>query len=140
MAAGSEFADFLEHGLRQNAAHLDCTGAAFFERSVIEKGVWIRIQDFVRELRRHGCVHGNALNAAIGHRAQKMLESFEVHRLVEDVLHDFSDQRMVRNLDVAFDIFLAGGDIRKDRGQQIVGTNALNLWRNFLAALEAQQR
>ncbi len=35
--------------------------------------------------------------------------------------------------------FEAGGDIREDRRQQIVATHALNLRRNFLAALEAQE-
>ena len=37
------------------------------------------------------------------------------------------------------DVFLARGYIGKDRRQQIVRTHALNLWRNFLAALKAQQ-
>ena len=38
------------------------------------------------------------------------------------------------------DVFLAGGNIGKDGGQQIVGANALDLWRDLLPALEAQQR
>src|SRR5713101_1176003 len=46
---------------------------------------------------------------------------------------------MVRDLDVAFDVLLAGRDIREHRGQQIVGTHALDLRRNFLAALKTQQ-
>ena len=47
---------------------------------------------------------------------------------------------MVGNLDVADDVLLARGHVGKDRGQQIVAADALNLRRNFLAALEAQQR
>src|SRR5271166_3332197 len=47
---------------------------------------------------------------------------------------------MIRNLDVADDILLAGGDVREDRREKVVAADALNLWRNFLAALEAQQR
>ena len=47
---------------------------------------------------------------------------------------------MVGNLDVPFDVLLASGNIGKDRGQQIVGANALNLRGNLLAALEAHER
>ncbi len=43
-------------------------------------------------------------------------------------------------MNVAFDVFLASGDVGEDRGQQIVGAHALNLWRNFLASLKSQQR
>src|SRR5262249_5372051 len=48
-------------------------------------------------------------------------------------------ERMVGNLDVAFNVFLASSHIGKHRGQQIVGADALNLRRNLLAVLEAQQ-
>src|ERR1035437_11155811 len=46
---------------------------------------------------------------------------------------------MVGNLDVAFDILEARCYIGKNRGQQIVGPHALNLWWHFLAALKTQQ-
>ena len=46
---------------------------------------------------------------------------------------------MVGNLDVPNDVLAAGGDVGKDRGEQVVGPDALDLWRNFLAALKTQQ-
>src|ERR1039458_1915633 len=46
---------------------------------------------------------------------------------------------MVGNLNVALDVFLAGGYIRENRGQQIVGAHALDLRWHFLAALKTQQ-
>ena len=55
------------------------------------------------------------------------------------VLHHFFDQGMVGDLDVAFDIFKAGGDVGKDGGEEIVAAHALNLRRNLLAVLEAEQ-
>ena len=76
---------------------------------------------------------------AVCDAAQQRLQAIDVHRLGEHVFHDFVHQRMVGNLDVAFDVFLAGGHVGEDRSQQIVGAHALNLRRNFLAALEAQQ-
>ena len=47
---------------------------------------------------------------------------------------------MIGNGDISNDIFLAGDGLRKHRGQQILGAHTLNLRRDFLAALEAQQR
>ena len=46
---------------------------------------------------------------------------------------------MIGNLNVANDIFLARSYIGEDRRQQIVRPHALNLWRNFLAALKTKQ-
>ena len=47
---------------------------------------------------------------------------------------------MVGNLDIAFDVFVAGRHVREDRSQKIITANALNLRRNFLAVLKPQQR
>ena len=68
------------------------------------------------------------------------LEPVDVHRLGEDIFHDFLHQGMIGNLNVAHDIFLAGSHIGEHRRQQIIGPHALNLGRNFFAALKAQQR
>src|SRR2546430_466695 len=46
---------------------------------------------------------------------------------------------MTGNLDIAGNVFLAGSNVGKDGRKQIVGAHALNLRRNFLAALESQQ-
>src|SRR5271163_1150612 len=46
---------------------------------------------------------------------------------------------MIGNLDITFDIFLTGGDIGKNRCEQIIRAHALNLRRHFLAALKTQQ-
>src|SRR5207302_5821759 len=62
-----------------------------------------------------------------------------VHRLREHTLHDFAHQRVIGNLDVADDVFLAGGHVGENRCQQVVGTHALDLRWNFLAAVKAQQ-
>ena len=72
--------------------------------------------------------------------SQHALEAVEIERLGEHVLHRFANQRVIGNLDVAVDIFLAGQRFGKDAGEQIVGAHALNLRRHFLAALKTQQR
>jgi len=59
---------------------------------------------------------------------------------VSNVLHHLVYQRMIGNLNVADDVFLAGSYVRENRCQQIIGTHALNLRRNLLAALKSQQR
>src|SRR5579862_2341099 len=50
------------------------------------------------------------------------------------------NQRMVRNLPLPFDVLEASRRIRKHRRQQIIRPDSLNLRRNFLAVLKAQQR
>ena len=47
---------------------------------------------------------------------------------------------MIRNLPIALNVLKAGRRLRKHGRQQIVGAHALNLRRNFLAILKAQQR
>ena len=63
-----------------------------------------------------------------------------IHRLGEHILHHFAHQRMIRNLPLALNIFKARRRIGKNRSQQIVGSHSLNLRRNFLSILKAQQR
>src|SRR5215467_16328556 len=94
----------------------------------------------MRELRWNRSIDRQTSNPAILHPAQQLLHSLDVQGLGKDVFHDLLHQRMVGNLNVAHNIFLAGGNVREDRSKQIVGANALNLRRNLLAALEAQKR
>src|SRR5580698_5183849 len=47
---------------------------------------------------------------------------------------------MIRNLPFALNVLEARSRVRKNRGQQIVGTHPLNLRRHFLSILKAQQR
>ena len=136
---GIERPDFFEHRRRQHAPHLDRPRPALFERRIIQVRIGIRIKNFVRELRRHRSVHGEATNPPLLDAAQHFAEAFDIQRFGEHVFHDLAHQRMVGNLDVPFDIFLARRHIGKNRGQQIVRAHALNLRRNFLAALKTQQ-
>ena len=104
---GIEPADFREHGFGQHAAHLDGAGAAFFERRVVQIGVGIRVQDLVRKLRRHGRIDGEASDLSCGDIVQDDFQALDIHRFGERVLHRFAHQRMIGNLDLAVNIFLA---------------------------------
>ena len=85
----------------------------------------------MRKHRRRCRIDRHALNAPVIHPGEHGLQSLEVHRLAEHVLHHFAHQRMVGNLDIALDILLAGRHLRKNAGQQIVRTRSLNLWSDF---------
>ena len=67
---GIERADFFKHRRRQHAPHLDRPRPALFERRIIEIGVGIRIENFVRELRRHRSIDRQATNASLLDSAQ----------------------------------------------------------------------
>ena len=137
--SGIEPADFRQHRFGQHAAHLDGAGAALFEWSVVEIGVGIGVQNFVRELRGHGGFDGHAANASSGDVFQDYFQAIDVHRFGERVFHGFARERMIGNFDVARNIFLAGQGLRENGCEQIVGTHALNRRRNFFPAHEAQQ-
>jgi hypothetical protein len=67
-----ERADLGEHCLRQRPAKLHGPRPPFFQRRVIEIGVRIRVQNFVRELRWHRRVDRDALDAPIGDARQDL--------------------------------------------------------------------
>ena len=68
----------------------------------------------MRKLRWDRRIHSNAAYASIFHATQEFLDALDIHGLGEDILHYFFDQRVIRNLNVAFYIFLAGRDIGED--------------------------
>src|SRR5579863_7992760 len=107
---GIKLSDFLEYRFRQDPPHLYGTSPPLFERGVVEIGIRIRIEDLMRELRRHRGVDGDASDAAVSHAAQQALKPVQIHRLGQHVFHHFVHQRMVRNLNVSRNIFLARGD------------------------------
>ena len=66
-------------------------------------------------------------------------EAFEVHRFLQDVFHDFVDEWMVGDLDVADDGLKAGGGLWEDAGHEVFGAGALDLRGDALAFGETQE-
>ena len=89
--SGIERAYLFEHRSRQHAPHLDRPRPALFERSIIEIGIGIRIQNLVRELRGDRRVDGDAPNASLLDAAQHFAEAVDVERLGEHVFHHLGD-------------------------------------------------
>ena len=132
-------ANFGKHSFRQHAAHFHRPGAAFFERGVIEIRIRIRIKNFVGKLRRNRSLHGDAADCPRSYSIQDILQAFDVHRFRKSFLHRLARQRMIRNGNFALYVLLASECLRKHSGQEIVGTHALNLRRNFFPAHETKQ-
>ena len=61
------------------------------------------------------------------------MQSLQIHRLLQHVLHHLAHQRMIGNLDVALDVFEARRRLRKHARQQIVRARALDLRSDALA-------
>ena len=57
---GVETAHVAQQLLRHHAAHIDGAGAALFCGSIVEKGIWICVEQSVRKHRGHGGIDGNA--------------------------------------------------------------------------------
>src|SRR5208337_3584887 len=100
----------------------------------------IGVEDFVGELRRDRRIHCEATNGSAANAIQHAPQALDIHGLGQHVLHDLVDEGMVRNLDVSYDVLLAGSHVGKDGCKEIIAADALNLRWNFLPALEAQQR
>ena len=86
-----------------------------------------------------GRVDGEAADGAGCYSAQDFEEAFEVHGFGEGVLHDFADERMVGDLDVADHGLGAGGGVGEDAGEEVVGAGALDLRGDAFALLHAQE-
>ena len=106
--------DFAGHLRRQNTSHLHRARAALFQRCIVQVRVGIRIQDLVRELRRNRRINCQRPDCAGFDLAQHALEAFQIHGLLQHVFHDLADERMLGNLQVAFNVLLASGDLRED--------------------------
>ena len=73
-------------------------------------------------------INRQATDGAFFYSAKKINEPFEIHRFLEDVLHDLVDEWVIGNLDVTDNRFEAGSSLREDRGHEIFRASALNLW------------
>ena len=136
-----ERADLREHRLRQHAPHLHRARPPLLERRIVEIRVRIGVQDLVREdATAPACRRRRTRIAPSSMPLEHVDEAVEVHRLGQHVLHHFADERVIGNLDVAFDVLLTRGDVGEHRRQQIVGLQALDVDRHLLAAAEAEQR
>ena len=86
-----------------------------------------------------GGVDGEAADGAVFYAAEEFDEAFEVHGLLEDVLHDFVDEGVVGDLDVADDGLEAGCGLGEDGGHEVFGAGALDLRGDAFAFGEAQE-
>ena len=79
----------------QRAAKIDGARAAFLQSGIVEERVWIRVQQFMRELRRNRRIDGEAANRSILNSAQYLDQAFQVHRFLQHILHHLVHQRVV---------------------------------------------
>src|SRR5579859_4945075 len=117
----------LQDAVRNTTSQRDSTDATLFEPGLIEIRVGIRVQQLMRKLRRNWRIDGEAANAPILDSAQNLNQAFEVHRLLQHILHHFVDQWMRGNLDVANNGLKTRRRLWKDAGEQVFGACALHL-------------
>ena len=95
---GVQAADIRGDGFGEYAPHFDGARAALLQRRIVQIGKWIRVENFVRELRGHGRIDSHTSNASIENLWQEIRQAFQVHCFRKRVLHHLANQRMVRNL------------------------------------------
>jgi len=132
---GVDFAGFVG----ESAAERGGAGAAFFEAGFVEVGVGVGVEEFVSEDGRGWGVYSQTANCAGLNAAEQFNEAIEVHCFLEDVLHDFVDERVVGNLDVADDGLEAGCGLGEDGGHEVFGAGALDLRGDAFALRHAQE-
>src|ERR1700751_943688 len=86
-----------------------------------------------------GLVDCQTADGAVFYTAEEIDEAFEVHGFLKDVLHDFVDEGMVGDLDVADDGLEAGCGRGEDGGHKVFGTGTLDLRGDALAFGEAKK-
>ena len=136
---GIESAGTLENTGGQIAAGGGGTGATLFEAGFVEEGEGVGVEEFVGELGWDRGVDGEAADGSLLDTAQDLDEAFEVHGLLQDILHDLVDERVIGYLNVADDSLEAGCGLGEDGGHEIVGAGALDLRGDTLAFGEAEK-
>ena len=139
MAAAIQSSWLFQNARRDLSAERHRAGSAFFESGFVQKCVGICVDQLVRKLRRDRSIDCEALDASILNPTQHAQQTIKIHRFLQDVLHHFPHQGMIRNLDVALDVFKARRRLREDAGQEIFRTRALHLRSDALAFRVPQQ-
>jgi len=121
------------------AAERGGAGAALFETGFVEIGVGVGVEEFVGEDGRGWGVDGEAADSAFLYAAEKFDKAIEVHCFLKDILHDFIDEGVVGDLDVADDGLEAGRGLGEDGGHEVFGTGALDLRGDAFALRHAQE-
>ncbi len=88
-----------------------------------------------RRLRRVASVEADLAAIDLLHQ---LAQPVDVHRFVEAVVHRLAHQRMVRQVDRAGHVLLAGDLLGKDGRQQVVGAHPLERRRRSLAVALSQ--
>ena len=122
------------------AARLHGLGAALLQRRVVEEGVRRRVQHLGGERAGCGEVACDDGDLAGLQLAQDRQQAVHVHRLAQAVVQGLVDQRVIRHLALAHDVFQAGDLIGEHRGEQVLALHPLQRRRGFLATGEARQR
>ena len=122
------------------AAALYGLGAALFQRCIVEERIRRRVQHFCGERAGRGEVARDHVDGAALDRTQNGQQAIDVHRLAQAVVHGLIDQRMIRHLAFAHDVFQAGDLVGEHRGEQVLALHPLQRRRGLLAAGEARQR
>ena len=125
---------------RQVAARLDRQRAPLLGRGIVQEGVRLGAQDLLGQGRRAGQFAARHLHFAGLDAAQQPGQPIHVHDAAQAVLQGLRNQRMVRDLALAREVFRAGKLIGEHRGQQVFGIRPLEEGRRPLAVAEAPHR
>ena len=121
--------------IRNHTAHGHRARPALFQGRIVEEGIGVGIQQLMSEAGGRGGIDRETANRAAAHFPEHADQPIQVHRFAQHVFHHFANQRMIGDLDVAFDVLLASGHLRKHAGQQIVGARALYLRSDSFAVM-----
>jgi hypothetical protein len=135
---GVEPADLPGVFRREPAPAHDRLGAPFLERRVVEVSVGPGRQHFESERGRLGQVAGDDFDLAGFQPLQKPLEAVCIHRLAKAILDRLPNQRVVRDLTLADQVFGAGDLVGEYRRDQVFGRHPRELGRHLLAAAESR--
>ena len=108
--------------------------ASLLERRVVEEGVRPRIEDLVRKERRFRRVARDELQLPTMDALEHGAEAVEIHGLLQAIVDRLLDERMIRNLAIAWNVFQTGRGIGKDRRHQVVRQHPLQLRRDLAPA------
>src|SRR5262249_28720585 len=114
------------------------SGAALFQGCIVQKGIWISVEDLVAKWGGLARVAGDEFNLPAADVGQYIDPAIDIHSLVQAVFESLLDVGMVGDFGITVMIFQTACLGRKDSGQQIVAAEALQIRRYALPVLISQ--
>lgn len=116
------------------SAHGDGPCPSLLQGRIVEKRIYVGVDELMTERRWFSCITSNKLDASRFNILENAPEPRQIHDFGETITHSLPYERMIRRFQIAGAVFEAGCLHREHRGEQIFSPKPLQMRRHPLSA------